>query len=481
MREDALVLGRRVGVPALPVEPVGAEECGLRRSSRRDPPPARQQHQQRHGGGRDAPEPARALEGPDDLLGAVERAAHVAVTGRRRREASHLAGARRSRAARRDPATSPISRRRALAASAVTAPGGRSSLAARYSLTACATRSWKTAASPRARASRASVERDARRTPRARERAHSAGRRPGALAADRPAPHPRGPGAGSAGAPRRAGCARDASPIGASVPGASLMKTMSRPSVSADRAACSDGAPTICGPAPCGAAFTVRITGACCATRYARASGSKQLKRTAGSRTEPGCSGMTTCSNVRAPAALPRRRGGRLDGIHPQRVAAAQRRGADGRQVTVAAERVGQGHRIARGHVERRRAHLEREVADGAGEVGRLSLLGKRQDVQRRGARSSARSAGAPDRRRRSRGAGSRAPTPSTWLIVAGPTVSAPALSGVSASGTRRPGTRRRREPPDAAAASRAARARSRRRAPAGTARPRPARSPTGA
>ena len=89
--EEPLVLGRRIGVLALRVEPVGAEECGLP-GLRRESATGAQQHQQRHGGGRDAPEPARAFEGPDDLLGTVERAAHVAVTGRRRREASHLAG-----------------------------------------------------------------------------------------------------------------------------------------------------------------------------------------------------------------------------------------------------------------------------------------------------------------------------------------------------------------------------------------------------
>ena len=160
---------------------------------------------------------------------------------------------------------------------------------------------------------------------------------------------------------------------------------MSRPRDSADRAACSDGAPTICGPAPCGAAFTVRITGACCATRYARASGSNQLKRTAGSRTEPGCCGITTCSNVRAPAAFPGGVAAGWTGYTRSASLPRQRGGHDGRQVTFSAQRVGQGHRIARGHVERRRAHLEREVADGSREVGRLSLLGKRLDVQDEG------------------------------------------------------------------------------------------------
>ena len=61
-------------------------------------------------------------------------------------------------------------------------------------------------------------------------------------------------------------------PTGSSTPGASLMNTMSRPSVSAGRAVEPAGPPTICGPAPAAGARTVSTMGADCGRPIRRAS-----------------------------------------------------------------------------------------------------------------------------------------------------------------------------------------------------------------
>jgi hypothetical protein len=131
--DELLVLRRGLRVALLRVERVRAEEDRLRAVRRRRGAGRRGAHRdddERRRGDR-APEPSLALERTHDRVGASERPLDVGLPVGRGREPRLLA--RREKAASSRATSEAIAwrRRRSATASAVTAPGGRSSFAAR--------------------------------------------------------------------------------------------------------------------------------------------------------------------------------------------------------------------------------------------------------------------------------------------------------------------------------------------------------------
>jgi hypothetical protein len=173
-------------------------------------------------------------------------------------------------------------------------------------------------------------------------------------------------------------------PMARSVPGASLMKTMSRPSVSGRVGSARDPG---CPPTISGAAFTfadgrtVSVIGG---------GGDRPIGARGGIEVAP----PERRQRHRAVAhrdhdlleeTLVRRVGGlvRLRRIHAQRVAAGQGGRRDAVERAVAADDAANGDGLTGRDVERRGDHLEPELPDRAGEVGGPSFVRERQHRQR--------------------------------------------------------------------------------------------------